>query len=145
MISLGGVSLMALLGESGLPNVQKVDLTGYFLVLASATISGGFMVYARKKMATYDAWGLTSVRFITAAVVTMPISLLIAGFDLSRLTWQGYAVVGYTGVVYFVGFFVAFLILQKFGATTNSLADYVTPIMATLGAGFLWVKKLQWG
>lgn len=143
--SLSGVCLMALLGETGLPNVQRADLTGYALVLASALISGAFMVYARKHMATLDAWSVTSARFFTAALVVMPLSILVSGFDLSRYTWQGYLVTGYAGVIFFAGFFISFLVLQKFGATTNALADYVTPIMATTGGWLLLGERITPG
>jgi drug/metabolite transporter (DMT)-like permease len=145
LCSLGGVILMALRGESGLQNIQKVDLTGYLFVFLSAVISSGFVVYARKKMVSFDAWSLTSIRFITAAVITMPLSLIISGFDLTRLTRQGYLVVGYAGIVLFVGFFVAFLIIQKFGATTYALVDYVTPISATLGGWLFMGEKISDG
>jgi drug/metabolite transporter (DMT)-like permease len=140
LCSIGGIALLALRGESGLPDIQKVDLTGYLLVFFSAVVSSAFAIYIRKRMVSFDAWSITSARFISAALITLPISLIFSGFNLSRLTTQGYIVFGYSSIVVFVGYFVAFLIIQKHGATTYSLADFVTPISATL-IGWLFLSE----
>ena len=81
---------MAFLGESGLQTVQKVDLTGYLLVFLSSIFCSLVMVFARKHLMQYDAWQLTSVRFYSSAAFLLPLALIMPGFNLSAVTWQGY-------------------------------------------------------
>jgi O-acetylserine/cysteine efflux transporter len=144
-LSLGGVLLMAALGESGLPNVEHANPLGYLLGFAGAALGGLMTVYARREMASYPAFSLTSVRFFTSAVATLLFSGLTVGLDVSRMTTMGYVVLAYASFVFFIGFFLGFIVLQRFGATANALADYVTPIAATIGGALLFGEKVTPG
>jgi len=48
VLAMGGAALLALLGESGLPDVSTANPLGYLLVLAAAILAGGSSVFARK-------------------------------------------------------------------------------------------------
>jgi len=144
-ISLAGVVLMAMLGESGLPDVARANPLGYLLGFSGAALGGLMTVYARRRMASYDAFSLTSVRFFTSASASLVFSALTVGLNMSRLTTQGYLVLGYASFVFFIGFFLGFIVLQKFGATANALADYVTPIAATIGGALLFGEEVTPG
>jgi drug/metabolite transporter (DMT)-like permease len=101
----------------------------------TAVVAGSTMtIYSRRFMRECDAFHITAVRMLTAAVAVMPLSILLVGFDLSKVTWQGYLVLGYVALA---GTFFAFLLLfyniKRFGATTAAVTLYVIPVIATLG------------
>jgi drug/metabolite transporter (DMT)-like permease len=144
-IAMGGAVLMALLGESGLPEVHAANPLGYFLVLIAATLAGGSSVFARKYLTGYTTWDLTSVRFYGAALFMLPFSLIFSGMDLSRVNWQGGAVLAYAAVILFFAFQLGFVVIKRYGVTANALVDYISPVAATLIGALLLDEKITVG
>ena len=138
ILALGGALLLALLGESGLPDVSRANPLGYVLVLLAMVCASGTTIYARKYMRDLDTLDVASVRMWVAALVVTPISLLLVGFDLSQVTSQGYAAVLYAALVgTFTGMMLAFYNIQRFGATSSAITAYVIPVAATIGGVLL--------
>jgi probable blue pigment (indigoidine) exporter len=133
-LALTGTLLLALLGESGLANVQRANPLGYVLVMAAVVAGGTMTIYTRRFMRECDTIDVTAVRMLTAAMAVMPLSIFLVGFDLRKVTWQGYLVLGYAALA---GTFLAFLLLfyniKRFGATAAAMTLYVIPIIAALG------------
>lgn len=133
-LALGGALLLALRGENGLPNMQHASFTGYGLVLLAMVCSSSMTIYARKFMSSYDSMQVASVRMFAAATTILPLSLLLVGFDLQRVTSQGYFALGYAALVgTFGGLILAFYNIKRFGATTAAMTLYVVPIFAGFG------------
>lgn len=134
ILALGGALLLALLGESGLPDVGQANPLGYALVLGAMVFGSGMTVYARKYLQPYDTFDVASVRMFTAALAVMPLSLIFVGFDLSAVTAEGYGALAYAALVgTFAGQMLAFYNIQRFGATAAAMSAYVIPIVASLG------------
>jgi drug/metabolite transporter (DMT)-like permease len=134
LLALGGALLLAIWGESGLPNIDQASPIGYGLVLLAMLSATGSTIYVRKYMRDLDTFDVASVRMWVAALIVMPLSLLLVGFDLTAVTNQGYMVLIYAALVgTFAGMVLAFYNIQRFGATASAMTAYVIPIVASIG------------
>ncbi len=134
ILALGGALLLALLGESGLPDVRRANPVGYILVLLAMISASGSAIFARKYMRDLKTMDVASVRIWVAAMVVTPYSLLADGFDLSQVTGQGYGIMLYAALIgTFSGMMLEFYNIKRFGATSSAVTAYVIPVAATLG------------
>ncbi len=137
LLALSGALLLAIRGESGLPDVSQASPIGYGLVLVAMVSASGATIYTRLYMRDLDALDVASVRMWVAAAAVMPLSLLLAGFDLDNVTSQGYTALLYAALIgTFSGMMLAFYNIQRFGATASAMTSYVIPIVAGI-AGVL--------
>lgn len=146
MLALSGAVLLVLLGESGLADISQVNPIGYGLVLGAMIFTSGTTVYARKYMREMDTFDVSSVRMVTAALIVMPISLLVAGFDFSSVDSRGYFALVYatlTGT--FAGAFIGFIVIKRFGATVSAMVAYVIPVVAVIGGVLLLGEQFTTG
>lgn len=133
-LALSGAALLALNGESGLPDVSQADSRGYLLMLVALVTGSVMTVYARKYMSDMDAYDVASIRMVAAAIAVMPLSIWFVGLDLQAVTGQGYFALGYAALVgTFSGLMLAFYITKRFGATPAAMTSYVIPVVATVG------------
>jgi drug/metabolite transporter (DMT)-like permease len=138
LLALSGAVFLALRGESGLPGIERASPIGYFLVLGAMVSSSASTIFARKTMRDLNTFDVASVRMWVAALVIVPLSLFLAGFDLSRVNSQGYGALLYAAFVgTFAGMMLAFHNIQRFGATAAAITAYIIPIVATLGGVLL--------
>lgn len=138
LLALAGALLLAVRGESGLPDVERANPLGYVLVLGAMVSASASTIYARKYMADLDTFDVASVRMWVAALAIMPLSLLVVGFDLSQVNLRGYEALLYAAFVgTFAGMMLAFYNIQRFGATASAVTAYIIPIVATLGGVLL--------
>ena len=145
-LALSGALLLAVLGESGLPDVSRADPIGYLLVITAAVLGSGMTVYARKFMQAMDAFDVASIRMFAASLFTMPLSILLFGFDLGQVTPQGFFVLGWAALVgTFLGMLLAFYNIQRFGATPAAMVLYVIPIVASTGGVLLLGEQITPG
>ncbi|MFN2144438.1 MAG: DMT family transporter, partial [Anaerolineales bacterium] len=86
LLALSGAVLMLALGETGLPDVTEANPIGYLLVFISMISSSSTTIFARKNMQGCDLLDVASIRMWVAGLVVMPLSLVLVGFDLSRVT-----------------------------------------------------------
>lgn len=145
-LALGGAVLLGLLGESGLREVERFNPLGYLLVLAGVTAVSAATIYSRKHMTGCDTSDVASIRMWVAALVVMPLSILIVGFDLGRVTLPGYLSIGYASSAgAFVAFWLAFYNVKRFGATAAAMALYIVPVVATLGGALVLGEEITPG
>jgi drug/metabolite transporter (DMT)-like permease len=134
VLALCGAVLLTIFGGSGLSDIGQANLLGYILVVVSMLTAGGAAVYIRRYMREINPFDAASARTMVATLVVVPISLLIAGFDLSAVDQSGYIVLGIVGTIgTFFAFLLGFYNVQRFGAGPASVAAYVVPVVATLG------------
>lgn len=144
--ALGGALLLVLLGESGLPDVSQANPIGYFLVLTAMICGSATTVYARKYMTDLDTIQVASVRIFVAALVVMPLSILLIGFDLSRVTQQGYLALGWASLAgTFLAMLIAFYNIKRFGATAAAMTAYVIPVVASIGGMLVLDEQITKG
>jgi drug/metabolite transporter (DMT)-like permease len=144
--ALSGALLLALLGESGLPDVSKAEPIGYVLVLVAMILGSGAAIYTRKYMRSCDTIDVTSIRMVTATLVVFPLSFLIVGIDLSTVDRQGYMALIYASLVgTFSGLMLAVYTIQRFGATASAMAAYIMPIVASIGGALLLDESITPG
>lgn len=146
LLALSGAILLAIRGESGLPDVERANPLGYMLVLGAMVCASASTIFARRYMCDLDTFDVASVRMWVAALAIMPLSLILAGFDFSQVTGQGYLAVLYAAFVgTFTGLILAFHNIQRFGATASAVAAYIIPIVASLGGVLLLGETITAG
>ena len=132
-LALGGTSLLAFSGESGLAD-SSGTLIGYLLIITAIVIASYASIYIRKYMGEYNSFDVSSIRMFTAAATVIPLSILIIGFDLSSVTSQGYFALGYAALIgTFGGMILSVYNIKRFGATASAMTAYVIPIVAGIG------------
>ncbi|RME50340.1 MAG: DMT family transporter [Caldilineae bacterium] len=145
-LALGGALLLAARGESGLPDVQRASPLGYGLVLGAMVFSSGMTIYARKYMRHLDAFDVASVRMVAAALTVMPLSALVVGVNLSRVTVAGYLALGWASAVgTFAGMMLAFYNIKRFGATAAAMTQYIIPVVAGIGGVVVLGERITAG
>ena len=145
-LAVGGAALLAILGESGLPDVTRANPLGYFMVLTAMLLASIMTIYARKYMRNLDSFDVGGVRMWTAAVTMIPLSLLFAGLDLSHVNVQGYIALLYAALIgTFAGMLLAFYNVKRFGATASAMTSNLIPIVAILGGAFLLGESITSG
>ena len=143
VLALGGAALLALRGESGLPDAAQSSPIGYALVLVAMLFGSGATIYTRKYMRDLDAFDVSSVRMVAAAATVLPLSVLLVGFDLTAVTQQGYMALGYAALVgTFAGMLLAFYNIKQFGATASAMTAYIIPIFAGIGGALLLNERI---
>ena len=142
-LALGGALLLALSGEDGLPAQEQTALVGYLLVGAGMLATAVMVVYARRSLRGYDAWDVGSIRMFTTALVGLPLSLLVAGFDISGVDGSGWLALAYTALAgTFLGFMLSFYNIKRFGATAAVMATYIIPIVAGVTGALLLDEQI---
>lgn len=143
VLALAGTIVLASSGESGLAEVGKANPLGYVLMLVAMTMGGAASVYIRKYLSDYNAFDVASIRMFVAALVVMPLSALIIGFDLQSVTPGGYMALLYAALVgTFAGLLLAVYNVKRFGATAAAMTGYVVPIFAGLGGVLLLDEQI---
>ncbi len=145
-LAVAGTLFIALRGENGLAGVDVVNPLGYILVLGAMTTAAGMNIYVRRFMQSFDAFDVATVRMLTAAVVIMPLAVIFIGIDLQFATQQGYAALIYAAVAgNFLGMFLAFYNVKRFGATAAAMTEYIIPVVAGLGGVLLLNEQITLG
>jgi drug/metabolite transporter (DMT)-like permease len=146
VVALSGGVLLAVLGESGLPDVSSASPIGYILVVGAMFFGSAATIYTRRYMGSYDPVKVNSVRMLAATSVVLPLSLILVGFDLSLVDGQGVAALLYASVVgTFFGMLLAFYNIQRFGATASVMTAYIIPVIAAAGGALLLGEEISLG
>jgi drug/metabolite transporter (DMT)-like permease len=145
-LALGGALLLAVRGESGLPDVTRANPLGYALVLLAMLAGGAMDVYARKFMRDLDAFDVASIRMFVATLLVLPFTVLFIGIDLQAVNIQGYFVLVYAAIaVNFFGMMLSFYNIKRFGATAAAMTLYVIPVVASVGGILVLGEKITEG
>ena len=145
-LAISGAALLTLLGETGLPEGGESSPIGYLMVIAAMLAGGLGVIYARRNMQDLDTIDVASVRMWTAVLVSLPFSLLLVGFDLSRVDAAGYGVLFYAGIVgTFGAMLLEFGIIQRFGATATAMTANLIPIVALVAGALLLDEQITPG
>lgn len=145
VLGMSGAVLIAALGETGLAEASAVNKTGYLLMGIASIIIGYTTIYARKYLNDYDTFDTVSIRLFSAAIVSILLAVVMEGIDLHALKASGYPALIYAAFVVFIGFFLWFYVLQRFGVMISAMANYLPPIVAAAGGALFLNEKITWG
>ncbi len=146
ILALSGALLLVLRGETGLPDVSQASPIGYALTFVALLCITGVTIYMRKFMSSYSSFSVSSIQIFVATLVVLPLGLFLAETDWQNVTWSGIVVVSYTGLAgTFGAFMLYFYSVKQFGAGRASMADYVAPIIATIGGVLLLGEQITLG
>jgi drug/metabolite transporter (DMT)-like permease len=133
LLALGGALLLAVRGESGLPDVGKANPIGYLLIMVGLVSESAMAIFVRLRMRDLDVLDVSSVRLLTAALVVLPVAMLVEGVDLDGVDQIGMLSLFYAAIVgALAGQFLSFYITGRFGATAFSLTSYIVPPVAAI-------------
>jgi len=141
LLAIGGVLLIVLRGESGLPDASKASPLGYGLVLLAMIAESVMAIYIRRNMRGYDPMSVTGIRLWVATLVVLPLSFWLIRPDFSAVNGAGvwsllFAAFG--GAL--VGQLMAFFVTRRYGVTTFSLTGYIVPAVAAV-TGILFLHE----
>ena len=133
LLALAGAMLVVVRGETGLPNVQEASVWGYLLVFTNVLLETATAIYVRRNMREMDAFGVSSIRISTAALLVLPFGVWFQGDNVTAVTPLGILALCSAGfLAVFFGQFLSFYITQRFGATAFSLTAYIVPVVAAI-------------
>jgi drug/metabolite transporter (DMT)-like permease len=145
-LALCGAVLLIVLGETGLPDASEANPIGYAMLLVSMIVFSVATIYVRRTMHGLDTFDVGAVRMWTAVLVVLPVSILLSGFDLSRVTGLGVVSILYTGVgVAFLGLLLELGITQRFGATAVAMTSNLIPVAAMITGALLLDETITAG
>lgn len=137
-LALSGAVLLVVRGESGLPAVSTADPRGALLMVLALVSGSSSVVYARRFLSEYDPLDVAAIRMLTGAVIVMPLSLLLIGFDLTQVDARGFGALGYAALVgTFSAMLLQFYIVKRFGATAAAMTTYFIPMFAAFGGALI--------
>lgn len=143
VIALAGAVLLALSGESGLPDIDQANPIGYVLVLGGIFFGSSMAIYARRKLRPFDAFDVASVRILFATVTVLLITTFTVGFNLREVDGAGYGSLVYAAVFgAFGGLLLEFWVIQRFGATSAAITAYIIPIFAAVGGAIFLDEQI---
>jgi drug/metabolite transporter (DMT)-like permease len=146
LLALTGAVMLIILGENGLPEVNATNPLGYLLILSSMLAGSAMTVYTRKYMQKFDTFDVTGLRLIFGAVIAIPFSALVDGFDLTNVDTQGiFALLFAAFVGTLIGMLLSLYNIQRFGATVAAMTTYVIPIVASLVGVIFLKEEITWG
>lgn len=132
VLALSGAALMALSGQNGL--AIATSPIGYVLAGVGILSGSSMTVYARRTLQGYDSFDAATARSFIALLIVLPVDLLFAGFDFSRVNVQGVGAVIYAGLIgTFGGYVVQMYVIQRFGAIAAAMVPYVIPLITATG------------
>ena len=145
-LALSGAILLALLGESGLPDVSQADPRGYALIVI-AMLSGAVSdIYIRRNMTGHQALAVATLRTIFAALAVGIAVFAFFGLDLSGVDQVGYFALGYAALCgTFLATWLMTFIIQRFGATAGSMSSYTTLAAAAITGALLLGEQITPG
>jgi drug/metabolite transporter (DMT)-like permease len=128
VLALGGALLLAMLGESGLPDVQAANPLGYLFILVAQVSGSSTNVYTRRFMRDLDTIQVSAVRMFVAMLVVLPVAFAVTGLDIQAVTAPGWLVLLWVGLGgTFLANLLAFYNIKRFGATASAIVAYLIP------------------
>lgn len=146
LVSLGGVLLMFIKGETGLPEIEEVNAIGFSLVLFGMICNSGAGIYIRRHLRKYDSLDIAGIQVWIAAIILLVPTLI--QFRGKSLQVDGLGVLSlFLGALFgiFGGYLLAFYIVKRFSATAWATAFYITPIITTFGGVLLLGEEVTGG
>jgi drug/metabolite transporter (DMT)-like permease len=143
VITLAGALLLAMRGETGLPDIRQANPLGYTMIMVAVLSLSLSAIYIRKFMRQVSSFDLAGIQTFAAAGWVLPITIFSGAGHLDGVNWQGYTALVY-GVVFssLMGALIYFYTIQRFGATLSALSHYVTPVVVTLGGVLLLGEQI---
>ena len=138
ILALGGALLLILNGESGLGEGVKADPIGYIFILGSTISSSISVIYTRRYVRQMKATEVTSVRALTAMLITLPLGIFVFGYDFAQVSTTTWVLILFGAIAStFFGFILSLFVISEFGVTTSIITNYLVPIVATITGALL--------
>jgi drug/metabolite transporter (DMT)-like permease len=143
VLALSGALLLAIRGETGLVEVDSGGPIGYLFMTATLLGVSLSTIYMRKYMGGFDSFEVSSSQMLVATVISLPLIAVIAGISVAGVDWRGFSVLLYSAIIgALLGVIAYNLSIQRFGATTAAMTQYVVPVVAGIGGVLLLGERI---
>jgi drug/metabolite transporter (DMT)-like permease len=116
------------------------------MIFVGMLSSSAMIIYTRMYVQTCDTIDVSSVRMLVAALVVMPLSIAVVGFDLSQVNLQGVLALIYAAVFgTFLGMLFSLYNVQRFGATAAVMSAYVIPLVTSITGVLILDEQITTG
>lgn len=133
-VSLGGVAVLLLSGETGIAGGGGNPLLGGALSLIGVSFIAAGSVYSRKFAVHHPVLDLAVPQFLVGAVTALAAAAWVEWPQFAGVTAAGWLLMLYIALIGTVLPFLMFLrVVQHASATKASLIGYLVPIVGVLG------------
>ncbi len=131
VVSLAGAAYLISTKTNGL--IEGFNVKGPLITLVGILMIAGGTVYARARLSKEDPFVVSSLQTFAALILITAIVLALGKFKLDHISLKAWGAVAYNGLVgSFIAFWLSFVLIKKFGATTSALASYVMPVVSSV-------------
>ncbi|MGB1249734.1 MAG: DMT family transporter [Candidatus Promineifilaceae bacterium] len=146
LVALSGALLIIARGETGLPDVSAANPLGPLLIFGALFSEALVAVFIRRRMQSYDAFDVTSIRLLSAMLVAVPLALYLRPVDFSRVNLTGWGALLFAAIIStFIAQLLSFYITRTFGTTAFAVVGYVVPIVAIVGGVVMLGETITFG
>lgn len=142
-ISFGGF-ILVVSGENGGPVFSWEAWRGAVLILVANAFWAGYTVLSKPVLDRNSPFRLSAVGTIAGTLVYLPFAAGdLARIEWARVPWQGWAAVGYAGLVaIFFCFVLWYQSVKRVGSAKTGVYGNLTPILAIVFAGVILGERL---
>ena len=132
-------------GDNGGLALSWGALRGAVLILLANACWAGYTVFSRPVLARNSPFRLAAVGTVAGTFLYLPFTVPeLAGTDWSRVTWEGWGAIAYSGLVaIFLCFVIWYQSVQKVGSAKTGVYGNLTPVFAILFAGLVLGERLS--
>jgi drug/metabolite transporter (DMT)-like permease len=131
IIALAGAVLLVLTGTTGL--VGQSDLRGHLMVIIGVVLGAAGVIFVRARLTEQDGLVVTAGQIAFTLPMVLPFALAGPTLHLATITPLGWFAVAFSGIIgSYLGYFLLFVLIQRYGATSGALPGYVMPVVSTL-------------
>jgi drug/metabolite transporter (DMT)-like permease len=143
VISFGGF-LLVVSGENGGLALSWQAWRGALLILAANAFWAGYTVFSKPVLDRNPAFPVAGVGAIAGTLVYLPFAAGdLARIEWTRIPWQGWGAIAYSGLVaIFFCFILWYQSVKKVGAAKTGVYSNLTPILSIFFANLLLGEHL---
>jgi len=143
-IAFSGVTLLLVSGDSGLAIGGRPAIAGSLAVCGVLSIAFS-NVFAKRRAATYDTFGLLATQFVVGSALLAVIALIAEGMPKAISLWS-WSLIAYLAVVStVVPYFLYYWLLRHVSSTRASTIGYLVPVVSLSTGVVLLDEKLELG
>jgi len=130
LLAFGGAVFLILTNTTGVADLELNIFGPLFALAAVVSISVG-TVFARARLKDLKSVVATTGQAVTAFIFVSPFAFIATQADYSAISINSWLAVGYNGLVgSFVAFWLSFILIKKYGATSAMLPTYIIPLIS---------------
>jgi drug/metabolite transporter (DMT)-like permease len=113
--------------------VGQSDLRGHLMVIIGVVLAAAGVIFVRARLTKQDGLVVTAGQIAITLPIVLPFALAGPALHLTAISSLGWFAVLFSGIIgSYLGYFLLFVLIQRYGATSGALPGYVMPVVATI-------------